>query len=148
MKLFRWIAASLLCATPAFADGTANQVIPGYMTMTPQVNCPAGPCFVASGSTGGAAATQTATSSVVTVQVVGEVRRPGVYQLPSDDRAMDAVIAAGGLLSDAEQAGVTLAAKCADGEQIVVPRTGAAQHGLETNLFLAPGEGDVVEEAQ
>ena len=42
-----FLVASLLCATPAFADGTANQVIPGYMTTAPQTNCPVGPCFVA-----------------------------------------------------------------------------------------------------
>ncbi len=57
MQSLRWSAALLLCATPALADGTANQVIPGYMTNTPQANCPLAPCFVASGSTGGAAAT-------------------------------------------------------------------------------------------
>ena len=33
-------------SSPAFADGTAAQVVPGYLTMTPQPNCPLGPCFV------------------------------------------------------------------------------------------------------
>lgn len=30
----------------ALADGTQAQVIPGYLTTTPQPNCPVGPCFV------------------------------------------------------------------------------------------------------
>ena len=88
MKLFRWIAAFLICAAPAFADGTANQVIPGYMTMTPQVNCPAGPCFVASGSTGGAAATgSTLTSgpatSLTTGQLIASSATAGSIVVPS-----------------------------------------------------------------
>ena len=63
--------------------------------------------------------------STVTVHVVGEVRRPGVYQLAGGARAADAVAAAGGLLGDAEQGAVNLARVVADGEQISVPRQGA-----------------------
>ena len=60
----------------------------------------------------------------VTVQVVGEVRHPGVYELHGGARAIDAVSAAGGLLGDADQAAVNLARVVADGEQIAVPREG------------------------
>jgi competence protein ComEA len=88
---------------------------------------------------GGASATTTAPVSsraatpaiaaTITVHVVGEVRRPGVYRLAGGSRATDAVAAAGGLLGDADQAAVNLARVVADGEQIAVPREGQAVHG-------------------
>jgi competence protein ComEA len=62
----------------------------------------------------------------VTVHVVGAVMRPGVYTLSTGSRASDAVAAAGGLLGNAEQAGINLARQVADGEQLVVPVQGAA----------------------
>jgi competence protein ComEA len=78
----------------------------------------------------GASGTATpARMASVTVHVVGEVRRPGVYELPGGARAKDAVDAAGGLLGDADQAAVNLARVVSDGEQIAVPRLGAAVVG-------------------
>jgi competence protein ComEA len=70
-----------------------------------------------------------ARAATVTVHVVGEVRRPGVYELAGGSRARDAVAAAGGLLGDADQAAVNLARVVEDGEQIAVPRQGAAVAG-------------------
>ncbi len=60
------------------------------------------------------------------VHVVGAVRAPGVYRLPPDSRVDDAIRRAGGAGSRADLAQVNLAAKVADGQQIVVPRRGAA----------------------
>ena len=79
----------------------------------------------------------------VTVHVVGEVRRPGVYVLATGARACDAVAAAGGLLGDAEQASVNLARVLVDGEQIVVPRQGesAAAGGAAGGAAGAAGTG-------
>lgn len=65
-------------------------------------------------------------AATVTVHVVGEVRHPGVYELPGGARARDAVEAAGGLLGDAEEAAINLARVVTDGEQIAVPRQGEA----------------------
>lgn len=81
-----------------------------------------------------ATATQEATSvpaapASITVHVVGEVRRPGVYELPSGSRAADAVEAAGGLLGDADQTVVNLARVVMDGEQVSVPREGESVAG-------------------
>jgi competence protein ComEA len=56
----------------------------------------------------------------VFVQVAGEVKKPGVYELPYDSRVFDAVAAAGGLSDDANPASVNLARIVEDGEQIVV----------------------------
>lgn len=38
--------AGILVAAPAEAASTAAPVTPGYLTTTPQPNCPSGPCFV------------------------------------------------------------------------------------------------------
>lgn len=54
------------------------------------------------------------------VHVVGAVRQPGVYQVDSGARVMDAVFAAGGFLPVADQASINLARPLNDGEQIIV----------------------------
>jgi competence protein ComEA len=76
--------------------------------------------------------------ATVTVHVVGEVRRPGVYELAGGSRAADAVAAAGGLLGAADQAAVNLARVVADGEQIAVPRQG---EGGGAGAAAGPGPG-------
>jgi competence protein ComEA len=60
------------------------------------------------------------------VHVTGAVRRPGVYRLPAWARLDLAVKRAGGPARGADLEGVNLAAKVADGQQVVVPRAGAA----------------------
>jgi competence protein ComEA len=60
------------------------------------------------------------------VQVAGEVRRPGVYRLRAGRRVDDAVRQAGGPTGRADLAGVNLAAKVSDGQQVIVPAAGAA----------------------
>jgi competence protein ComEA len=60
------------------------------------------------------------------VHVAGAVRRPGVYRLHDGDRVEDAVERAGGARSGADVNAINLAAKVADGQQVVVPRRGAA----------------------
>jgi competence protein ComEA len=62
----------------------------------------------------------------VVVQVAGEVRRPGVYQLRAGQRVDDAVRLAGGSTERADLAGVNLAAKAEDGRQVIVPTRGMA----------------------
>jgi competence protein ComEA len=65
-------------------------------------------------------------SARVVVDVVGEVRRPGLYRLADGSRIADAVARAGGATRKAELAQVNLAAPLADGEQVVVPARGSA----------------------
>jgi competence protein ComEA len=65
----------------------------------------------------------------VVVDVVGAVRRPGLYRLSQGSRIADAIARAGGSTAKAALAQVNLAAPLADGEQVVVPirgRVGAA----------------------
>jgi competence protein ComEA len=58
----------------------------------------------------------------VYVDVTGAVRRPGVYRLPAWARLELAVRRAGGATQAADLAGVNLAAKVSDGQQVVVPK--------------------------
>lgn len=64
------------------------------------------------------------TISKIKVDVEGEVLNPGVYELPSDTRVQDALIAAGGLTQDANRKAINLAAKISDGQKIYVPAEG------------------------
>ena len=61
----------------------------------------------------------------VVVDVVGAVRRPGLYRLEQGTRIADAVARAGGATGKADLSMVNLAAPLADGEQVVVPKHGA-----------------------
>jgi len=64
--------------------------------------------------------------ALVYVDVVGAVRRPGLYRLHTGERVADAVARAGGPTRAAQLELLNLAALVADGEQVVVPRRGAA----------------------
>ena len=55
------------------------------------------------------------------VDVTGAVQRPGVYRMPAGSRVNDAVVRAGGPAPRAELEAVNLAARLADGQQVVVP---------------------------
>jgi len=74
------------------------------------------------------------------VQVAGAVRRPGVYRLRADRRVDDAVRGAGGPTAKADLAGVNLAAKVSDGQQVIVPAAGGAD-GAGTTAAPAGAAG-------
>ena len=59
-------------------------------------------------------------SSTIHIHVVGEVARPGLYELPTGSRASDAVQSAGGLTAEAAQESINLARILSDGEQLTV----------------------------
>ena len=68
-------------------------------------------------------------SSAAVVHVVGAVRRPGVYRLPSWARLAAALRRAGGATPRADLQGVNLAAKVTDGQQVIVPARVAGAPG-------------------
>ncbi len=57
----------------------------------------------------------------VVVYVCGEVKCPGVYEIPGDSRINDAVEAAGGFSENAEETYVNLAAPVSDGTKLKIP---------------------------
>jgi competence protein ComEA len=74
------------------------------------------------------------------VHVAGAVRRPGVYRMPSGSRVDDAVSRAGGAAAGAELEAVNLAARLADGQQVVVPERVS---GGAAATAGAPAEGPI-----
>lgn len=60
------------------------------------------------------------------VHVIGAVTRPGLYELDANSRVADALEKAGGATPSADLSQINLAAKMADGQQLVVPEKGAA----------------------
>lgn len=65
-------------------------------------------------------------STELQVHVAGAVRKEGLYRLPAGSRVEAAVHEAGGLKPTAELTGVNLAAELQDGQQVIVPKRGAA----------------------
>ena len=57
----------------------------------------------------------------ITVYVSGEVKNPGMYEMPAGSRAQEAIEKAGGMTVNANSNKVNLAKKCKDGMQINVP---------------------------
>jgi competence protein ComEA len=96
-------------------------------------------------------ATTTSAASRVVVHIVGAVARPGVLQLRSGARVVDAIKAAGGARADADLARLNLAAPVNDGERIAVPTAdgstpplaGGATSGSPSNVGEPAAAGPV-----
>ena len=88
-------------------------------------------------------AVPTATPQPIVVYILGAVERPGVYELPGDSRAQDAVSLAGGLALNADQAGINLAERIHDGQQLYVPTLGQAAPVLPTPAVAQMATGSV-----
>jgi len=93
------------------------------------------------GSSKGGSFSISGQSGDLVVDVTGAVRRPGVYRLPAGSRVNDAVQRAGGPTGSAELEVVNLAARLADGQQVVVPARLAA--GVATAAASAGEEGPI-----
>src|SRR5690349_18597063 len=79
----------------------------------------------ASGGGGGASSGSFSISGSggeVVVDVTGAVLDPGVYRMPAGSRVDDAVTRAGGAAPGALLEAINLAARLADGQQVVVPK--------------------------
>jgi competence protein ComEA len=63
------------------------------------------------------------------VHLLGAITRPGLYALPPDSRAIDAVAAAGGFTPEADRSALNLARFLSDGEQVYVPIEGEVPQG-------------------
>lgn len=108
-----WVLASrphrLAAATPGLTSAPPS-ISPGGSLMSP----------LASPSAAGSGATAAHSEAAVVVDVVGKVRKPGVYRLAAGARVDDAVAAAGGALTGVDLVAVNLARKLSDGEQVAI----------------------------
>ena len=112
-----WVVAAVL-ATLAAARllGGSGGDAPPPVKMDGGVAASAGAAAARSGDPGA--------RDRVFVHVAGAVRRPGLYHLGSDARVAEALQRAGGPLPRAELTAVNLAARVADGQQVLVPAAG------------------------
>lgn len=117
------------------------EVLPG----TPVTAATSTAVVAGSGSPSASATGIEAPEPELVVQVIGQVRRPGLVRLPPGSRVADAVRLAGGLVRGGSSGGLNLARPVVDGEQIVVgpdaPVVSAGGSGVPGG---ASASGDVV----
>lgn len=119
------IALLLLGARAIRAEGNSNEATSAY-----------------SSDEGGFTVDKTGSSGDLVVDVTGAVARPGVYRLPAGSRVTDAVERAGGASGGgALLEAINLAARLADGQQVVVPKRGPA--GAPLAATAAGEEGPI-----
>jgi competence protein ComEA len=101
-----------------------------YVVAPKSAGAPAGDQLVLTPDSPAASTSPQASAAAdVMVYVCGAVRSPGVVRLPAGARVADALEMAGGATGKAELSAVNLAAKVADGQQIVVPDRAQAAAG-------------------
>ena len=80
-------------------------------------------------------------SQTLTIDVAGAVKKPGVYNLPTNSRVVDAIRMAGGLRISADTSDINQARLLKDGEQIYVypnSLSGSYASGSSTRTKRAP----------
>ncbi|MFL5790019.1 MAG: helix-hairpin-helix domain-containing protein [Actinomycetota bacterium] len=115
-----WYTRSL--PRPVEVSTTAGSAAPVAQFSASPAAAPA--VAVASGSASVAPSASAAVTLIV--DVAGAVRKPGVFSFAPGDRVIDAVERAGGALEKADLTLLNLAAPLTDGQQILVPKKGAA----------------------
>jgi competence protein ComEA len=128
------LALGLLVASVVFVVGNLTSPSTGQQTLP---NSAPSSELVAAGVEDSA---QAISAAVIFVHIIGAVESPGIYELDAGSRVIDAVFAAGGLTSSADQASINLARSLSDGEQIFIGVTGQAMNsggvqGPQSNLI-------------
>lgn len=108
----------VVAALVAFVVVWRDQPVPQAVPPLPSVSAVSGPPV--SAPSGGASAPEATEPEELVVSVVGLVGAPGLVTLAPGTRVADALTAAGGALPGADLAGINLAQRVADGDQIVV----------------------------
>ncbi|MCL6106922.1 MAG: ComEA family DNA-binding protein [Actinobacteria bacterium] len=79
----------------------------------------------------------------IVIHVVGAVAHPGLYESSSGARVADAIGLAGGATQSADLSRINLAAKIADGQQVIVPEKGAPAAAGAANSSPAQAQAPV-----
>jgi competence protein ComEA len=98
-----------------------------------------GPGGVAAAGAGSRDARSRRSGPTVYVHVAGQVRRPGLYRVAQGARVARALERAGGPRRRAALQAVNLAAEVVDGQQIVVPKVGAAVAAVGSGVSGSSG---------
>ena len=77
------------------------------------------------------------------VYICGEVRNPGLYKCKNDSRIADAVEQAGGLLPEADDTCINMAARVEDAQQIIITKRGETHVAADGNTMTGKGSGAV-----
>lgn len=87
------------------------------------------------------AATSSANTGALHVDIEGAVMRPGVYVLPQNSRVQDVLVAAGGLSAQSDRElvakSINLASKVADGAKIYIPKIGDTVQNAQVDFLGA-----------
>jgi competence protein ComEA len=129
------LAAWIIVRVTTGGAPSTVQVVPG--TPLPSAS---GVLVASSSAVPSGSAANPSSPAVVVVQVVGQVRKPGLVTLPLGARVADAVAAAGGLTRGGSSGGLNLARQVVDGEQIVVSPDAVAVPAATGGV----GSGDAV----
>lgn len=134
----RWLTSPV---PPSVGEAAASTPAAASASAGPASTDPTAPSSPDPAATAGGPPPETATAHAATdtaeplrVHVVGQVRRPGVVELPPGARVADAVAAAGGATRQARTERINLAAPLTDGQQVLVPD---AQTDLDADATAA-----------
>ncbi|WP_174879223.1 helix-hairpin-helix domain-containing protein [Metabacillus niabensis] len=81
-------------------------------------------------------------TTTLVIDVKGAVQTPGVYEMESGSRVHDVIDEAGGLVKEADELAVNLAAPLEDGMVIYIPRKGE----IKENPYVLPTEQKTTQE--
>lgn len=127
----------------AYAACAVLVVVLGWRVLGSEGSAGSGAAPVAAATSGSSSSAAPSVSAAparrAMIHVVGAVRAPGVYRLSDEARVQDAIARAGGATPRADLQAINLAAKVADGQQVVVPRRGAAAGVAGAGAGAAPG---------
>lgn len=76
-----------------------------------------------------------AETQTITVEIAGQVEKPGVFELKSTDRVEQLLVASGGLASSADRdwidKNLNRAAKLVDGQKVYIPKVGESSTSIK-----------------
>ncbi|MFE3445505.1 ComEA family DNA-binding protein [Nocardia sp. NPDC059180] len=150
------LVAALVAVVVVLWERPVAQQVPSVAAVYTAAPVPGAPPYGGGPATPAAATSNSAPDAATTelvVSVVGLVHNSGLVRVPPGARVADAVAAAGGAREGADLAGINLAQRLADGDQVIVgtvaaepgvPRLGsttigASDRGPGTASSTAPG---------